>query len=95
MNIKDSHPIEKAVSTAVLFKSEQATVTAIQILQEGQLKEHVTKVPTFLICVVGKVIFENEKGVKETLLTGDYVNIEPMVKHWLNAITDSQLILFK
>jgi hypothetical protein len=25
------------------------------------------------------VIFENEKGVKETLRPGDYVHIEPMV----------------
>lgn len=95
MNIKDSHPYNKAVSTAVIFKSEQATTTAIQILQDEQLKEHVTKVPALLICVIGKVVFENEKGVKETLLAGDYVNIEPMVKHWVTAITYSQLMLFK
>lgn len=95
MNIIDSLSREKPVSTSVFFKSEQATVTAIQILQDEQLKEHLSKVPTLLICVIGKVVFENEKGVKETLLTGDYVNIEPMVKHWVNAITDSQLLLFK
>ncbi len=95
MNIKDLLPQEKAVSTEVLFRSEQAVATAIQILQGEQLKEHVTKVPAFLICILGKVVFENEKGLKETLMSGDYVKIEPMVKHWVNAITNSQLILIK
>lgn len=40
-------------------------------------------------------IFENEKGLKEILLPGDYVNIEAMVKHWVKGIADSQLILIK
>jgi quercetin dioxygenase-like cupin family protein len=43
----------------------------------------------------GQVIFGNEKGIKETLLTGDYVNIEPMVKHWVEGTIKSQLILIK
>ncbi|MEZ4884550.1 MAG: hypothetical protein R3E32_07490 [Chitinophagales bacterium] len=95
MNIKDLLPQDKAVSTAVLLRSEQATVTVIQILEGEQLKEHVTKVPALLICIIGEVVFENEKGMKESLLSGDYVSIAPMIKHWLNAITNSQLILFK
>ena len=37
----------------------------------------------------------NEKGIKETLLSGDFVNIEPMVKHWVDGIIESQLILIK
>jgi quercetin dioxygenase-like cupin family protein len=95
MNIKDLLAHDKAVSTALLLKSELASVTAIQILQGEQLKEHITKVPALLICIQGKAVFENENGLKETLLSGDYIKIVPMVKHWLNAITDSQLILFK
>ena len=51
---------------------------AIQILQGGKLKEHITKTPALLICMEGEVIFENEKGIKTTLFTGDYVNIEPV-----------------
>ena len=43
----------------------------------------------------GQVIFENEKGIKETLLSGDFVNIEPMVKHWVVGTIESQLILIK
>jgi quercetin dioxygenase-like cupin family protein len=95
MNITDLLPHEKAVSTAMLLKTEQASATAIQILQGEQLKEHITKVHALLICIIGKVVFENEKGGKETLQPGDYINIDPMVKHWVNAIKDSQLILFK
>jgi quercetin dioxygenase-like cupin family protein len=95
MNIRDLIPHEKSVSTEVLFKSEHGAATAIQILQGQQLKEHVSKVPALLICILGKVVFENEKGEKETLLPGDYVSIDPMVKHWINAVSDSQLILFK
>jgi quercetin dioxygenase-like cupin family protein len=93
--IKDLLPQEKAVSTAVIFKSEKNVVTVIQILQGEQLKDHVSKVPALLICIFGEVVFENEKGVKETLLSGDYVKIDPMIKHRVDAITNSQLILFK
>jgi len=59
------------------------------------LKEHITKIPTLLVCVIGEVVFENQQDVKETLLSGDYVRIAPMVKHWVKANNDSQLILFK
>ncbi len=95
MNIKNLLTQDKAVSTEVLFRSDKAFATVIQILANEQLKAHITKVPALLTCVFGKVVFENEKGLKETMQTGDYVQIEPMVKHWVNAITTSQLILFK
>ena len=95
MNLKDLHQDTKSISTASLFKMTEGTVTSIQILANEQLKEHTTKVPALLTCVIGKVVFENEKGLKETLLSGDYVQIEPMVKHWINAVTTSQLILIK
>ena len=95
MNIKGLHTQEKPVSATSLFKSELGNATAIQILQGGKLKEHITKTPALLICVKGEVIFENEKGIKEKLLSGDFINIEPMVKHWVDGIIESQLILIK
>jgi hypothetical protein len=85
MNIKEIHTQEKPVSATSLFKSELGNATAIQILQGGKLKEHITKTPALLICMEGEVIFENEKGIKETLLSGDYVNIEQMEKNWLEV----------
>jgi quercetin dioxygenase-like cupin family protein len=95
MNMNTLHPPEKAVSAVPLFQSEKASVTAVQILQGEALKKHMTKVPALLLCVIGKVVFENEKGVQESLQPGDYVKITPMVIHWVNALEDSQLILFK
>lgn len=95
MNIKDLHQDTKAISTASLFKTTEGNVTSIQILADEQLKEHITKVPAILICLTGQAIFENENGIKHTLTTGDYVNIEPNTKHWINAISTSNLILIK
>ena len=95
MNIKELHTLDKPVSATPLFKSDSGNATAIQILQSEKLKEHITKTPALLICVEGEVIFENEKGTKETLRTGDYVNIEPLVKHWVVGIEQSQLLLLK
>lgn len=95
MNIKELHQDTKSISTASLFKTESGNVTSIQILAGEQLKEHITKVPALLICLTGTAIFENEKGVKLTLTTGDYVNIEPDTKHWINAEFTSNLILIK
>ena len=95
MNIKDLHTQEKPVSATSLYKSELGNATAIKILQGEKLKEHITKIPALLICMEGEVVFENEKGIKETLMPGDYVNIEPMVKHWIEGTIESQLILIK
>lgn len=95
MNIKELHTTQKPVSATSLFKSELGNATAIQILQNEKLKEHITKTPALLICVDGAVIFEDENGIKETLRNGDYVNIEPMVKHWVVGIEQNQLVLIK
>ena len=95
MNVKDLHQNTKAISTASLFKTTASNVTSIQILIDQQLKEHITIVPALLLCLTGEAIFENENGIKLTLTTGDYVNIEPNTKHWINAISTSNLILIK
>lgn len=95
MNISEKHNLEKSVSTFSLFKGEEGTALAIQILKDQHLKEHLTKIPALLICIKGHAVFENENGLKVTLLPGDFLNIEPMVKHWVNAIEESQLLLLK
>jgi quercetin dioxygenase-like cupin family protein len=95
MNLKDLHTKLKPVSAIPHFKAAEGNVTAIQILNNQMLKEHKTKIPALLVCVTGEVVFENEEGAKEILLPGDYVNIEPMVKHSVKGIDDSQLLLIK
>lgn len=95
MNISEQHPIDKSVSAKSFFKMEEGNATAIQILKGEILKEHITKIPALLLCVSGKVVFENEQSHKETLQSGDYILIAPMVKHWVQAEEDSQLVLLK
>ena len=95
MNVQTIHPKDKAVSAVSIFKSDAANATAIQLLQFETLKEHITKTPAVLVCVMGEIIFENEKGDKSTLKTGDFIHIEKDIKHWLIAIMESQLILIK
>lgn len=95
MNLKALHNIEKQVSAKPLFKGEEGSLRALQILKKQRLKEHITPTPALLVCVIGEVVFNNEQGMEETLLPGDYVNIEPHVKHWIDASVDSHLLLFK
>ncbi|MBK9254241.1 MAG: hypothetical protein IPM42_02005 [Saprospiraceae bacterium] len=95
MNITTLHSKEKPVSALSIFKGTDGTATSLQILAGQLLKEHITKVPALLICITGKAVFENEQGMKEELASGDYIHIEPMVKHWVSGIEDSQLLLIK
>ena len=95
MNIKDLHTEDKAVSAKPLFKSDHGNATAIRILKDELLKEHITQIPALLVCMEGEVVFESENDKKETLQPGDYIAIEPMIKHWVKGVKDSQLILIK
>ncbi len=95
MNIEELHSKGKPVSASSLFKSDAGNATALQIMLGQTLKEHITQTPALLVCVSGEVVFENENGYKEVLISGDYVLIEPMVKHWVLGIANSQLVLFK
>jgi quercetin dioxygenase-like cupin family protein len=95
MNIKSIHTEEKPVSAKKIFSTTEGNVTAIQIKAAGILKEHITTVPALLICINGNAIFKNENGVSENISSGDMVNIESNVKHWVEGIQDTQLLLIK
>ena len=95
MNIKDLHTPEKSVSAIQIFKNKSSHSISIRILKGEILKEHITKIPALLICLEGNALFENEQGISETLLPGDYIHIEPFVKHWVKGIEETQLLLLK
>ena len=95
MKISNLHTQDKEVSAISLFKGELGTSTAIQILKDGKLKEHITKTPALLLCIEGKVNYEDETGQLIELSSGDYVDITPNVIHWLTASELSQLVLLK
>lgn len=94
-NISSMHEASKPVSAKPLFKGQEGTVAALQIRKDGLLDKHITKVEALLVCVAGEVVFENEKGFKQTLRNGDFIKIEPMVTHWVKGVQDSQLLLIK
>ncbi len=95
MNIKELHPKGPEISFVPVFKGEGA-VTAMQIPANQTLKKHTTKIPAFLICISGQVVYHNERGLEARLSPGDYVHIEPMVEHWVDGSdADSNLLLIK
>ena len=95
MNIKELHEAEKPISAKKVFEGTSGEVKAIQVLAGKTLKEHITKIPACLFCLEGHIVFGNEQGLKESLKPGDYMLIEPMVKHWVDGVADSQLILVR
>lgn len=95
MNLSTLHTEDKAVQTKMIFATSEGKVVSLQIQKDKQLKEHITTVPALLVCVKGEAVFENEKGISVTLLSGDFINIEANVKHWVNAKTDSNFLLIK
>lgn len=94
-HISELHKSDKDVSAQSLFKGESGTATAIQLLRHGTLKEHSTKTPALLLCIEGRVTYEDENEEEFTLESGDFLQIPPHVKHWLYAPIPSQLVLLK
>jgi quercetin dioxygenase-like cupin family protein len=95
MNLKEFHTEDKPFQAKKIFSATEGQINSFRITAGNQLKEHTTKVPAFLICVTGEAVFENVKGASEKLVSGDYVSIEPDVKHWINAHSDRLLFLIK
>lgn len=94
MNVKNQHPENKSVSLAPLFKGTDGSVTSMSLAKGGVLPPHVTKIPALLICILGHATYATE-SLKIVLHPGDYVEIEPMVEHWVTGIEESQLLLIK
>lgn len=94
MNLAGYHSEEKAVSSKLIFSGE-GKVSALHIKAGEQLKEHITPIPAYLICVTGKAVFENEFGFSKQMYNGETIHIEPNVKHWINAVTDCDFVLIK
>lgn len=95
MNLKELHTEAKGVQTNMLFPATDVKVISLQISKDSTLEEHVTKVPALLVCVSGNAVYEDEKGTKAVLFSGDFVKIEPNVKHWVNGLENTNLLLIK
>jgi quercetin dioxygenase-like cupin family protein len=95
MNLKNIHDNDKVVSAVPVFKTEKGATISIRIKENGHLKEHISKVPALLVCLNGKAEFGDEQGLERFMTPGDYIEIEPMVKHWISAINESNFLLIK
>jgi hypothetical protein len=95
MNLTEIHQQGRELSAKPITTSLQGRVTSIQLLKNGLMKEHLTKDPALLICVLGEVFYEDENGKKVTLLPVDFHDIESMLKHRVSGVVDSQLLLIK
>ena len=95
MQLQDLHDKSKGVSALSLFTSLENTVISIQLHQKEELKEHITKIPALLLFVLGSVRYIDENAETTHLLPGQYVEIPALLKHRLEALEDSQLILVK
>ncbi len=94
MNLENLFTDDQPLQTKKIFDANDG-VTFIQLKADALLKEHITKVPAFLVCVTGEVVFENEKSISEKLQPGDFINIAPGIKHWIKGVSNSQLLLIK
>ena len=94
MNLKDLHTEQKAVQTNAIFIPTEKVIS-LQIAADEQLKQHITKIPALLVCISGNAIYGDENEQKISLHSGDYVNIQPNVKHWINATDTSNFLLIK
>lgn len=99
LSIAYEYPIfphrRKTCPAKKIFDANGRQVNSLQILAGQKLKEHVTSIPAFLICIQGTAIYEDEQGTSEKLGPGDFVNIEVNIKHWLVAEKDSNFLLIK
>ncbi len=95
MNLRNVHIENKPVQTQLIFSAEDGKVISLQIASGEQLKEHITKVPALLVCVSGDAVFQDVNGKSIELKSGDYVNIEANVKHWVDAKENSNFLVIK
>ncbi len=95
MNLYDLHERNKSVSAINFFNEGKGTAVSIHIRRGEELKKHITKIPAILLCIKGRVTYNDENDHCIELLDGDYHHISPDVPHWVKGISDSLLVLIK
>lgn len=98
MNAKNISTIlgnDKAVQTSLLFNNVDQKVIVLKIQAKEVLKEHVSKVPSLLVCVSGEGIYKEKEGQSMLMKDGDYVLIPQDILHEVSAIKTSEFLLIK
>ena len=94
MNLKAIFQDNKLIQTKKIFSAAEGVIV-IHISAGSSLKEHITTIRALLVCVAGEVIFENDRSESERMIAGEFINIEPNMKHWVLAENESTLLLIK
>ncbi|HIP48841.1 MAG TPA: hypothetical protein EYG92_07755 [Lutibacter sp.] len=95
MNIKDKHNISLPISEISLFESQVGITSSLFIMEGVYLENQIIKVPALLVCVDGRLVYQDENGKDEVLDSGDLINIKPMIKYSLRGLTNSQTLIMK
>lgn len=95
MNLKKLYEDSSGVQAKTIFSASEGKVISLQILKNNRLKEHITKVPAMLLCISGEAVYEDENNTKVSLFSGDFTEIKPDVKHWVDGIENCNLLLIK
>ena len=95
MKIKDKHNTALPVSMISLFESQVGITSSLYIMEGVYLENQIIQVPALLVCVEGKLIYQDENGKDEVLDSGDLINIRPLIKYSLRGLTNSQTLIIK
>ena len=83
---------EKRNSAPPLLEGIQGIVSKIP-LEQNELREgQIVNVSTLLICIKGRIIYEDEMRLA-VLMNGDFIHVESLMFYSLKALTKSELLL--
>lgn len=81
---------EKRNSVPPLLEGIQ--VSKIPLDQNELRDDQIVNVSTLLICIKGRIIYEDERRLA-VLMSGDFIHVESLMIYSLKAITKSELLL--
>jgi quercetin dioxygenase-like cupin family protein len=84
---------DQEISSSVLMKSENVSVTRIILRKNAKIAEHVSKTNAMLLILEGYIIFKTD--IETELMKNDYVNFSANEKHEIFAVVDSVLLLIR
>jgi quercetin dioxygenase-like cupin family protein len=94
-HLMNLHSADQSLSAKLLFKAEEGKLLSLHLAKDGLLDKHTTKTPALLLCVLGWAVYEDENGLRQELRPGEYVEIQPLVVHWVKGLETSELVLLK
>jgi hypothetical protein len=83
---------EKRNTVPPLLEGIQGIVSKIPLDQNELRDDQIMNVSTLLICIKGRIIYEDEMRLA-VLMRGDFIHVESLMIYSLKALTKSELLL--